>query len=130
MKRVGMNKIIFLHIGIWKTGTTTIQKTLYQNREILLEKGVCYPDLSYNHTFLASTFHDSPNDFVVAKSHRLSGDALDQWHRDSLKKFEKANVGQFLGWIEAAEGNITIATKHEALYCYNLCGVRFCVCSV
>ncbi len=36
-------KRLFLHIGRHKCGTTSIQKTLYRNREKLLESGYYYP---------------------------------------------------------------------------------------
>jgi hypothetical protein len=38
-----MKRKIFLHIGFGKTGTTSIQKTLLENRYALLNKGVLYP---------------------------------------------------------------------------------------
>ena len=34
---------IYLHIGMPKTGTTSLQKFLFDNREKLLEKGYLYP---------------------------------------------------------------------------------------
>lgn len=37
-------KRLFLHIGRHKCGTTSIQKTLYQNRAKLLESGFYYPE--------------------------------------------------------------------------------------
>ncbi|HEY9293790.1 MAG TPA: hypothetical protein VIP98_21130 [Microlunatus sp.] len=38
-----------LHIGIPKTGTTTLQRSAAYHREQLLEHGVCYPGNSLNH---------------------------------------------------------------------------------
>ncbi|SDS15121.1 hypothetical protein [Microlunatus soli] len=38
-----------LHIGIPKTGTTTLQRTAAYHREKLLENGVCYPGSTLNH---------------------------------------------------------------------------------
>jgi hypothetical protein len=38
-----------LHIGIPKTGTTTIQRSAAYHRQQLLEHGVCYPGTSLNH---------------------------------------------------------------------------------
>jgi hypothetical protein len=35
---------VILHIGPHKTGTTTIQRTLYQHRQLLLRQGICYPE--------------------------------------------------------------------------------------
>ena len=36
-------KTINVHIGLHKTGTSSIQYTLYTQREILEEKGYLYP---------------------------------------------------------------------------------------
>ena len=38
-----MFETLYLHIGIEKTGTTSIQKSLDQNRDSLLELGYYYP---------------------------------------------------------------------------------------
>jgi hypothetical protein len=38
-----------LHIGIPKTGTTTLQRAAAYNRKELLARGVCYPGASMNH---------------------------------------------------------------------------------
>ncbi|MFW5886119.1 MAG: hypothetical protein ACOCUL_00035 [Bacteroidota bacterium] len=44
-------KKIFIHIGIPKTGTTSIQHSLYSNREILFNNGYLYPkSLPENHS--------------------------------------------------------------------------------
>ena len=40
---MNMFETLYLHVGIEKTGTTSIQKSLDQNREALLELGYCYP---------------------------------------------------------------------------------------
>lgn len=37
-----MNKVIYLHIGTTKTGTTSIQSFLYLNRDVLAKKGYSY----------------------------------------------------------------------------------------
>lgn len=41
---MGMAKTLFLHIGIQKTGTTTIQAFLSRNRSLLEQHGFVYPD--------------------------------------------------------------------------------------
>lgn len=38
-----MKRTIFLHIGFGKTGTTSIQKTLLTNRDLLLKRRILYP---------------------------------------------------------------------------------------
>ncbi len=51
-----------LHIGLHKTGTSTIQSVLYANREHLLrQEGVLYPSLAPNlSTSLGTVFRDDP----------------------------------------------------------------------
>jgi len=38
-----MNKTVYLHIGAQKTGTTSIQKSLYENADALAKSGYCVP---------------------------------------------------------------------------------------
>lgn len=45
-------KKCILHIGSFKTGTTSLQMTLAQNRDLLKKYGFIYPDIGFNHTFL------------------------------------------------------------------------------
>ena len=45
-------KKCILHIGSFKTGTTSLQMTLAKNRDALKKYGFNYPDISFNHTFL------------------------------------------------------------------------------
>lgn len=46
---------IILHIGTGKTGTSSIQESLFRAREKLLENGILYPDIPgfTNQNFLA-----------------------------------------------------------------------------
>lgn len=41
------NPVLYIHLGPGKTGTTAIQKFLFDNRSRLLCHGICYPD--FNH---------------------------------------------------------------------------------
>jgi tetratricopeptide (TPR) repeat protein len=86
-------RTIYLHIGTWKTGTTTIQNTLHLNRRTLLDHGLNYPDIGANHTFLASSFHERPLEHNIAKSRQLTEESLLEWHAISKQKFE-ASVTQ------------------------------------
>jgi hypothetical protein len=54
-----MSKEIILHIGSAKTGTTTIQKALYQSADTLLKHGIYYPTISSNHGRKLSTLFSS-----------------------------------------------------------------------
>lgn len=84
-----MKKHLYLHIGMWKTGTTSIQNTFFNQRKLLHKFCVHYPGISSNHSFLPSSFHPSPEECFVAKIKRLKGKALASWHQRSLKDFEK-----------------------------------------
>ncbi|MCM3308578.1 hypothetical protein [Priestia megaterium] len=63
------NKIkeVILHVGLHKTGTTSIQKTLFseRNNKILEQKGYIYPKIfGENHSYpLYSAFCDSPETY-------------------------------------------------------------------
>lgn len=85
-------RTLYLHIGVWKTGTTTIQKTLFKNANALGNQGVYYPSISPNHTFLPSAFHPHPENFIVAKSRRIFGENLTAWHKEALKNFEQQSA--------------------------------------
>lgn len=50
---------LILHIGQSKTGTTSLQEFLRQNRAALREKGYLYPDYVYNGFFLNTLNHNS-----------------------------------------------------------------------
>ncbi|WP_435106102.1 hypothetical protein [Arhodomonas sp. AD133] len=55
-----------IHIGMHKTGTTSIQAGLHGARDALAERGVLYPDLGPNHSHpLVSMFCDAPLDYYV-----------------------------------------------------------------
>ena len=42
-KTVGMKRRLILHLGLWKTGTTTIQSFLRYNPDVLARAGIHYP---------------------------------------------------------------------------------------
>lgn len=60
---------IILHIGLPKTGTTTIQNVLYANREFLLmQEGVLYPSVASNLTTpLCTIFQNDPQKHIANK---------------------------------------------------------------
>lgn len=66
---------LILHIGMAKTGTSTLQHTLNEHRELLLEEGVLYPAPKYgkeNHnliTTLVHPFEDMPREFTSGGRH-------------------------------------------------------------
>ena len=71
-----MIKNIFLHIGIHKTASTTIQNTLYLERSKLIETGVLYPafkarniDISNHSIPFYSLFNKHPEKYHFNVSH-------------------------------------------------------------
>jgi hypothetical protein len=49
-----------LHIGLPKTGTTTLQRGAAVNRDQLLRQGVCYPGVAFNHRDPAAALMQRP----------------------------------------------------------------------
>lgn len=49
-----MSRTVFLHVGIAKTGTTYLQRTLFANQELLRRNGVLYPGPGPGAQFLGS----------------------------------------------------------------------------
>jgi hypothetical protein len=41
----GNRKLLYLHIGMGKTGTTALQEFFWENRKLLGRSGICYPKL-------------------------------------------------------------------------------------
>lgn len=61
-------KIIF-HIGPDKTGSTSIQKTLAENKVLLLDESFLYPDANAcRHHQVASYFSDKPEEFIYNRN--------------------------------------------------------------
>lgn len=69
-------KILYVHIGTPKTGTTSIQKFLCKNRNVLEKYGYCYPDFQ---------------DLVPGYSAHINGRFLVQ---TSMVKSKKDRIGQ------------------------------------
>lgn len=66
-----------LHIGTAKTGTTTIQRMLLENRQALPARGFCFPSSpgEKNHTRLAIAVAPERRGDKMAKTTREAGDA-------------------------------------------------------
>lgn len=90
------SKRAILHIGIDKTGSTTIQNTLHQaHRELLQEERILYPSIAANHSvFLTTVFHEKPPKILPlidsrannkAAIGRLKNEYFDQFNTDLIK---------------------------------------------
>lgn len=82
--RRGVDKVkrLLLHLGMAKTGTTSLQETLGRNRKKLKSLGVIYPSVKpYNHSFKFQVlFKDSPQDSFHYK--QLAPDSDEQWQKE------------------------------------------------
>lgn len=88
-------KCLILHIGIEKTGTTSIQNVLSVNRSLLRENGVVFPRSlgPVNHTLLAAACLD---DGVVdnIKAHQL---ARGRCHEEEFRRRVECSLAEELG---------------------------------
>ncbi|GEM_PF-2412706 len=113
-------KKLFLHIGNYKTGTTSIQNYLVNCAESLKERCVLYPEagrsfyknrLISQHESLASVLSPSRTDFPPGHTHSL---------RNHPEQFTKdAIVGQLLEEIEESNAD-TIIISSELFMTYGL----------
>lgn len=71
-------KTIVLHIGLHKTGTSSIQETLAANRALLVERGLLYPaSLPANHSnFVYNAFADAPEAYHANRARGLTREEL------------------------------------------------------
>lgn len=94
------NKVLYLHVGADKTGSTFIQSLLYRNSSLLDEHGFYYPeprgrekDVSslYNHHLIAAYFSDDPSslDFYSVREDKFT-------HKEI-----KDEASQYMGYLEA-----------------------------
>ena len=69
---------IILHVGTHKTGTTTIQDTLFHNRELLRARGVVYPRIGLiaPHHNLVTRWIDLPLQFRARRSALANWESL------------------------------------------------------
>ena len=88
-----MTERVFLHIGLPKTGTTYLQRTLWENKDILTEAGLLLPGRHRRRHLLASLdVRDDPklsgrDGDVRAPWDDLVAEAL-EWHGDVLVSHE------------------------------------------
>jgi hypothetical protein len=97
-------KNIFLHIGIHKTATTTIQNTLYIERAKLMEAGVLYPvfkagNISIsNHSIpFYSLFNKLPKKYHFNVSHGFTTDEAIQQIHDEYRQQLNSQILGFAG---------------------------------
>lgn len=88
-----MTKILYLHIGLHKTGTTAIQSALRQNKKQLLAAGVLIPETGYawgsNHQLAWAFLDNNPSWYPVSD---MSREALYRQLKDEINQTEANKV--------------------------------------
>ena len=94
---------IYLHIGLHKTGTSTLQEYLFSRRDRLLEQaGVYYPALQANLSRpLSSLFHDNPAAYSQNVLHGVDtaekvAEQNSRLQRELDREFERCTVSRML----------------------------------
>ena len=90
---------LVLHIGTHKTATTTVQDTFHNNRTLLAEQGVVYPDLGRH-----SGHHGLLTDWIsLPAAYELSGGGINNL-RALAKEYVDKDVTLFLSSEEMSRG--------------------------
>lgn len=90
-------KTIHLHIGLEKTGTTTIQEFLHHNAEALKERGVLVPDVlgHKNHKYLAAYgLNDASSDIAATSTGRGETPGKIAAFRESLRQHLATDIAK------------------------------------
>lgn len=99
---------IVLHIGLHKTGTSSIQETLRQNRDALEARGVVYPRaLPANHSnFFYNAFSAAPETYHANRAHGLTREAIAERTAPTLAALRKE--------VAAHEGRTIVFSAEDA----------------
>lgn len=118
-----MIKEIFLHIGLHKTATTTIQRTLYSEHSKLAKEGILYPKFHIgeepitNHSIpFYSLFCNNPKEYHINIRKGITTDeSIKKLHTDYRDQFEK-QITNFHGETLIISGeDISLLSKNELL---------------
>jgi hypothetical protein len=84
-------KEVVIHLGVHKTGTTSIQRTLFAARQTLAADGILYPDIlrKGNHVDLYTCFHDAPLKYRAVEAKGITQpDELEKLQAEVRRSFE------------------------------------------
>lgn len=122
------NKKLYLHIGLPKTGSSSIQYFLYKNRAILSQQGLIYPDImshGYGHHLCAHYFSANPNSVPVHIKLQLPDKIEMRRHMADLKylshpeillsseAFRKANPGKLRDYLMGFDVQIIVFLRRQ-----------------
>ena len=89
-----MKKRLILHIGLCKTGSTSIQNILYGNKEKLADNDICYPDFSRNNhnENISFAFLDEPWNNHFFRKRDIT--------KDNYKQKQKEYIDRLIKWCK------------------------------
>lgn len=101
-------KNIVLHIGMHKTGTSTIQQNLFENRQLLRRFGIVYPNLAEtgaNHSSALYSYYcdHSENYHMNIREGRTTKNSLDKFHNTIKNDFFELSNQHWQTLILSAE---------------------------
>ena len=103
---MSQEKTLYLHIGLPKTGTTSIQNYLFENREALMQRGVCYPKP------LASVGHHAEALLFLREKHP---ETIFHWHRQATEAADN-NCGKLSQLVRMFDSDLSqMATENRSL---------------
>jgi hypothetical protein len=81
---------LFLHVGMHKTGTSSIQQTLFDHRPLLQEAGLSYWGAEPNHSVsIVAAFHEEPHLYHMnRRAGRHTPEAATAWGRECRARLE------------------------------------------
>ena len=108
-----MKKTVYLHIGMPKTGTSSIQRFMYENRDVLEKKGVCYPPVLCQGEGIAVTPPE-----VIANLKLLFWKTLSHFYKDILgekKRMYECWHNDYMPLINSSSAPTVILSAEEFL---------------
>ncbi len=92
-------KHILLHVGTHKTGSTTIQETLFANRERLAGHGIHYLSIGANHWDLYSAFMEEPWEWFENRRRGLDKQQVLEKNQRALRTVEAEIQASDARWV-------------------------------
>jgi len=109
-------RLIILHAGLGKTGTTSIQGNCYRHRELLLQHGIVYPSFSFRNKTIVN--HSDCITASVCKNPGKYGTAFRQQVEDDPTIFQRVISPQMKELLEKPQAD-TLILSGEAVAEYN-----------
>lgn len=100
-----MRRRVHLHVGLGKTGTTSIQQTFFRSRRELRTRGIVYPNIRSNHVSLIYALSEPTASFTrwQVRTGVTSGEAWRDKAEWSLRRLQEATEDDWDDLVISAE---------------------------